>query len=78
MKDILFSAKQQKTELKWLCACLITAFLVNVAAILVYKTEWKELWTQLVRVFILGCGLYAVSVVIRLIVYAIKKAIHRA
>jgi hypothetical protein len=68
MKDILITAKRQKQELRWLCLGLSAAFILNVLAILIYRTEWKELWTQLLWVICLGMGLYLLSVVLRLAV----------
>jgi hypothetical protein len=67
MKDILITAKRQKRELRWLCAALATAFLLNVYAIATHHTEWKELWTQLVWVICIGLGLYVLSVGLRCI-----------
>ncbi|MDR1330477.1 MAG: hypothetical protein LBK07_00045 [Tannerella sp.] len=73
MKDILFTAKQQKCELRWLCGCLVAAFVLNIVSIIVYRTAWNELWTQIVWVIFIGAGLYALSVFIRLIIYGIMR-----
>ncbi|MDR1781364.1 MAG: hypothetical protein LBR50_11665 [Tannerella sp.] len=72
MKDIVFTAKQQKCELRWLIAAIAVAFLTNIIAIIVYKTEWKEAWTQLIWVIVIGIGLYALSIGVRLVICCIR------
>ena len=46
MKDIVFTQKRQKTELIILLVCFLLAIATNVVSIIVYKTDWKELYTQ--------------------------------
>ncbi|MDR1406685.1 MAG: hypothetical protein LBJ23_01400 [Tannerella sp.] len=77
MKDILFTARQQKCELRWLCACLAAAFVLNIVSITVYRTEWRELWTQIVWVIFIGAALYALSVVVRLIVCGVMRLLRK-
>lgn len=67
MKDIIFSVKQQKTEIKVLFTCIVLAYLLNIISIITFGTEWSELWTQSLWMLILTCGLYALSVVLRLL-----------
>jgi len=67
MKDILFTVKQQKTEIKYMLACLLLAFGINIFAIISYNTEWKELHTQLFIVLIIAVVFYILSVIFRLI-----------
>jgi hypothetical protein len=73
MKDLHISAKRQKSELKWLAGCFSVAFLLNILSIIMYKTLWSEIFTQLLWVLIITCALYAVSVFLRLTFYFIKK-----
>jgi uncharacterized membrane protein YdbT with pleckstrin-like domain len=73
MKDILFTAKQQKCEIVWLCSCIAASFILNAIAIIAYHTEWKELWTQIVWVVFIGAVFYALSVFIRLIVCGVRR-----
>lgn len=77
MKDIILTVKQQKMELRWFCACIVVAFILNLASIIIYHTAWNELWTQLIWVVVIGTGFYALSVVVRLIIggicYFLKK-----
>ena len=46
MKDIVFTAKRQRTELIVFGVCLLVSFLMNVYAIVAFNTEWKEHYTQ--------------------------------
>ena len=73
MKDIILSTKRQKAELKWIMACFFAAILMNVCSIIVYKTLWSELYSQILWVLIITCVLYAVSVGIRICLYFVKK-----
>jgi nucleoside recognition membrane protein YjiH len=76
MKDIIITVKQQKTELKWLLACFCLAILLNVASIIIYKTSWNELFTQILWVLFFTLGFYAVSFVVRFVYNGIKKNFH--
>lgn len=73
MKDIIITAKRQKTEILVFCMCIVLAYLLNICSILTYGTQWSELWTQSLWMFIISCGLYGLSVIIRLIVCAFRK-----
>ena len=73
MNDILLTAKRQKQEMKWFAACFCAAILINVFAIIIYKTLWSELFTQFLWVILITCFLYAVSVGIRIAFYLIKR-----
>ena len=67
MKDLIITKTRQKTELLIFSICLLLAFLLNVVAILIYDTEWSELWTQLLWVCLIGGMLYGLTVVVRLL-----------
>lgn len=73
MKDILLSVKRQKTEIKIFCTCIVLAYLMNIISIIVYNTEWSELWTQTFWMVIITCGLYGLSILLRIIYYAIRR-----
>ena len=73
MKDICIPAKLQKSEIKWLAISFCMAFLINIVSIIVYDTSWSEVYTQILWVFILMAALYAVSVVLRVLLYMIKR-----
>lgn len=68
MRDIVLSARRQKIEILYFLVCLLLSFLLNVYSIIAFHTEWKELWTQSLWVFIIGCAFYGFSVVFRLVI----------
>lgn len=72
MKDIVFTAKRQRTELIVFGVCLLVSFLMNVYAIVAFNTEWKELYTQLLWVLAIAVLLYAVSVGVRLLYFGVR------
>jgi hypothetical protein len=47
--------------------CLLIAELVNVAAILIYKSAWRELYTQVGWLIVLAGAFYLVSIVARVV-----------
>jgi len=73
MKDIVFTQKRQKTELIILLVCFLLAIATNVVSIIVYKTDWKELYTQWLWTLILTAVLYIVFLILRLIFFGILK-----
>ncbi|MDR1103595.1 MAG: hypothetical protein LBL42_07530 [Tannerella sp.] len=77
MKDILITVKRQKQEIRWLCGAVAVALLLNLSAILAYHTSWNELWTQLPWVICIGAGLYALSVVLRGIVWGVWRLFRK-
>jgi hypothetical protein len=77
MKDIQFTSKQQKLELWWLCCCFAAAFILNAVSIVIYRTEWKELWTQIIWVVFIGAGFYVLSVFVRLIIGGAKRLLKK-
>jgi hypothetical protein len=73
MKDLVISAKRQKTEVKWLAGCFCTAFLLNILSIIIYKTSWSEIFSQLLWIFIIFLILYAATCVLRIICYVVRR-----
>ena len=73
MKDITFTVKRQRKEVRIYLICFMLAFGLNIFAILFYQTEWKELLTQIFWVLALSIGFYMLSVVIRLPFYIRRK-----
>lgn len=73
MRDTVITAKAKKRELKFFGISFIIAFLLNILAIIIYHTEWKELYTQLWTIVELSVVIYAILVVIRLIVIGIAR-----
>ncbi|MFA5650202.1 MAG: hypothetical protein WC914_03570 [Proteiniphilum sp.] len=77
MKDIVISAKRVKKEATILLACFTMAFIINVASIVIYKTSWLEIFTQIGYVIIITLTLYLVVAFIRLIIYLIYRLTKR-
>ena len=67
MKDLRFTVKRQRTELFVFGICFLIAFALNAVSIIVYKTEWKELYTQLCWVLMISIFLYFTALFFRLI-----------
>ncbi|MDR1723508.1 MAG: hypothetical protein LBR84_06180 [Tannerella sp.] len=73
MKDIIISVKRQKTEIIWMAVCFLAAILVNVIAIIAYKTAWSEIYSQFLWILIIAAVLYAVSIAVRVLIYLLKR-----
>lgn len=73
MKDIIISPKRQKKELKAILVCFILAFALNIGAIIYYKTPASEIITSIFYVITFAVVLYAAWVIVRLIVYLIRR-----
>jgi hypothetical protein len=67
MKDLLITTKRQKTELKYLIASFLLAFCLNICAILIYHTAWRELYTQWFPMLALTIVIYFLLLLIRLL-----------
>lgn len=74
MKDIqlIISAKQQKKEVFIFLICFAIAFVLNIISIIIYNTDWAELFTQLLWVLCLGALFYGITVFFRLIYWGIR------
>jgi hypothetical protein len=73
MKDLVISVKRQKAELRWLAGCFCLAFLLNILSVVIYKTSWSEIFSQLLWVFIIFLILYAVVCALRIAYYFIRR-----
>lgn len=73
MKDLHISTGRQKSELKWIVGCFSVAFLLNILSIIIYETSWSEIFSQFLWVLIITCALYAASVILRLMVYLLRR-----
>ncbi len=73
MRDTVITAKAKKRELKFFGISFVIAFLLNILAIIIYHTQWKELITQLWTVIELSVVIYAIIVVIRLLVIGVAR-----
>ena len=66
MKDWIITANRQKKEFLMWVICFVLAFILNIVAIAIYNTEWKELWTQIGYVFFISILFYFMSGFFRL------------
>jgi len=73
MRDFHISVKRQKAEIKWFIACFCAAFLLNVISIIIYETSWSELFTQILWIMAIACGIYAISAFFRILFYLVKR-----
>lgn len=77
MKDIVIHSGRVKKELIFFLICFMIAFLTNVAAIIIYKTPWLEVFTQIGYVVVLSVSLYLFLAFFRLIIKLLRSVIGR-
>ena len=72
MKDTLVTARRKKTEIITALVCFALAFLLNIVCIIVYKTPFKEVFTQIGYIVVISVALYVIWTAIRLLVWLIR------
>lgn len=77
MKDIVISAKRAKTEVAIYAICFILAFLTNVASIIFFDTEWSELLQYMGYVVVLSLVYYAITLIARGVIWAVKRVFRK-
>lgn len=77
MKDIKISADRQKKELLVFIVCLVVAFILNIVAIVIYKTNWTEVISYIGYVIAIAIVLYILIAVIRGLVQTIRHLFRR-
>lgn len=75
MKDLTITSKQLKKETYILSSCFAVSFLTNITSIILFKTPWYEMFTQLGYVVIITFFLYLLIVIIRTVVSLVRKLI---
>ena len=73
MKDLVISGKKVKRELLIALGCFICAVLINIVCIIVYRSQWHEIFTQIGFTVFIAVVLYVLLVIIRLIILACRK-----
>ncbi|MCW1734766.1 hypothetical protein [Anaerorudis cellulosivorans] len=73
MKDIVIPSQKVKREARIFMGCFIFAFLLNIAAIIIYKTPLYEAFTQIGYVIVIAVVLYLITALIRFLVFLIGK-----
>lgn len=71
MKDILITTKMQCLEIVIFLLSILSAFVINFVAIICYKTYFSELYTQWLPTLIVGCILYGLTILIRILYYIV-------
>ena len=77
MKDILITSARLKKELRILLYCFVLSFLINISAILMYKTPWFEAFTQIGYVIVITLILYFLIAIFRILFVFLKKLFNR-
>lgn len=77
MKDIIITAQRQKSEIITFIICFAIAFVTNIASIIIYDTEWSEVWTQIIWVTVLACVIYGISIFIRILFWLVKRIFRK-
>ena len=67
MKEILITPGRQKKELFILLGSFIGAVLLNILGIILYRTAWKELYTQWFTMLLLTVVIYLLILFLRLL-----------
>jgi len=78
MKDHIITAKYQKKEFRILLFCFVFVFLLNIAAVIIYKSPWLEIFTEIGYVLLITMVLYFLFLLIRMIIFFIKTLFHRS
>ncbi len=77
MKDIIIKRAWIKRELIIIIFTYVLANLLNLASILVYQTEWSELFTSQLFVLYLTEWLYIISIIGRLLYFGLQYLIKK-
>ncbi len=75
MNDIIITPKRILRELITFLVCFVVGFLVNLIAIIIYKTNFSELFSSLPYVLLFSFVIYILWSVIRLLFSPIKYII---
>lgn len=73
MKDIVITAKRIKKEVIIMAILFLVAFLINIIAIITFKTPWHEMFTQIGYVIVMTLVLYILLLIVRGVVSLFKK-----
>ena len=76
-KDTVITGKQKKQEMLLLLLSFGVSNILNVLAIICYKTPFREIYTQMLVVVILALVLYLLTIAVRFVVYFIKLIIKK-
>jgi len=77
MKDTIITTATKKRELLWLAGLFIAVNMLNLLAIIIYKTSFTELYSQMHIVLILTIMLYLIFLGVRLFIKFIQVRYKR-
>ena len=77
MKEIVFTPKRQKKELRIFGVCFLIALLMNFISIIIYKTPWIEIISQIGYVFVIAVFLYLILAFFRGFIEWIRKVFRK-
>lgn len=77
MKDIVITGERRKKELLILLICFLAAFALNIASIIIYKTSWTEVFSQIGYVVVIAVLFYLVLAMVRFLVCWIRKLVGK-
>lgn len=77
MKDIVISGKAVKREFIVALSCFAAAFIINVAAVIMYVRPWVEIFTQIGYVFVTAVVIYVLLLVFRVLYQIIRILIKK-
>ncbi len=72
MNDIIIPRRRVKREIWTLVSCFVIANLINLYAIITFKTKFTELYSMVGYVVVTALALYFVWSILRLVFYLIK------
>ncbi len=72
-QDTIITAGQKRKEAIILLICFVLANLLNLTGILIYKTSFTELYSQIGIVLVISILLYGLTVLFRLILFLAAK-----
>ena len=72
MKDTLITAHRKNVELLTWLVGFVMANLLNLYAIIAYKTSFLEVLTSFFYVIMFSCVLYVIWSVLRLVIYGVR------
>jgi len=77
MKDLVISSNKLKKEILFFAVCFVAAFIINIIAVIIYKTPWYEMFTQIGYVLVITLVIYFMVILFRVIILLIKKLFVR-
>ncbi|MDD2327644.1 MAG: hypothetical protein PHZ13_04925 [bacterium] len=77
MKEIVISVQRIHKELLFLLTCFLFAFLLNVIAVITYRTPWIEIITQIGYVLAITLVVYCFIFLVRGILFFAKRFLRK-